>query len=310
MTYGVTTKGCIAGAFMLWTAANGLAVQASGSPYQGIVDRNVFGLKPPPPPTPPEDQNKVPPPNIKLQGITTLLGNKRALMKVMMPAKPGVKAEEQSFILAQGQRDGDIEVLEIDDKAGTVKVNNFGTITNLSFKNNGVVIANSPPPTPGMPGAPPAFGGGVPPPRGNPGFSPPGSSYQRSIPMTRDPRMNNSTGASMNPSGYGGGAPPNAYSAVPSQGYGAMPVSTSSGANTPGTVALGGLGAPASTLRPQQNWPPETAMTPEQAAIMEAAYTIKYQKEISQGTMPPAPTGNPIIDPQNSPGQNKNQFGL
>ena len=28
--------------------------------------------------------------------------------------------------------------------------------------------------------------------------------------LTRDPRMNNSTGASMNPSGYGGGAPPNA----------------------------------------------------------------------------------------------------
>jgi hypothetical protein len=284
--------GCIAGALTLWTAANALAVQSAGSPYQGIVDRNVFGLKPPPnpeyskPPPPP-------PPSIKLQCITTILGNKRALMKIMMPGRPGVKAEEQSFILAEGQRDGEIEVLEIDDKAGTVKVNNFGTITNLNFKNNGVVIANTPAPgmpMPGMPGAPPGVGGGgVPPPPGPPGFSPSAAGgYQRSIPMTRNPRMN-PTGAAMNPSGYGGAPSPSVYSAVPSQGYNTAPVSTSPGTATPGVVALSGLGAPASTPKPQQNWPPEVQLSPEAAAIMSKAWDLQYQKEIQDGTVPPAP---------------------
>jgi hypothetical protein len=41
---------------------------------------------------------------------------------------------------------------------------------------------------------------------------------------------------------------------------------------------------------------------------MEAAYTLKYQKEISQGLMPSIPTGgNPLLEPQNTPGQNKTQ---
>src|SRR5882762_4119031 len=57
------------------------------NPYQGIVDRNVFGLKPPPPPPDPE-VNKPPPPKIILTGITTIFGNKRALMKAPVAAKP------------------------------------------------------------------------------------------------------------------------------------------------------------------------------------------------------------------------------
>ena len=78
----------------------------------------MFGLKPPPPPPTPE-ANKPPPPKITLQGITTFVGIKRVLFKVQMPPKPGDPPKgEQSFILAEGQRDGDIEVLEIDDKPG------------------------------------------------------------------------------------------------------------------------------------------------------------------------------------------------
>src|SRR5438876_6958948 len=88
------------------------APDTSGNPYQGIVDRNVFALKPPPAPQRPED-NKPPPPTIKLTGITTILGNKRVLMNVQMPAKPPEPAKLQSFILTEGQRDGEIEVLEI-----------------------------------------------------------------------------------------------------------------------------------------------------------------------------------------------------
>jgi len=115
----------------------------SANPYQGIVDRNVFGLKPPPAPPRPED-NKPPPPKITLTGITTILGNKRALMNVAMPPKPPDPAKQKSFILAEGQRDGDIEVLEIDETSGTVKVDDFGTVMVLDINKDGAKLPATP----------------------------------------------------------------------------------------------------------------------------------------------------------------------
>jgi hypothetical protein len=148
----------------LWT----LNADVAGSPYQGIVERNVFNLRPPPTPadnTPPP----VPPPRITLTGITTILGNKRALMKALEPPKPPEPAREVSYILAEGQRDGDIEVIAIDERAGSVKVNNHGTIQELSFDKDGQKLPNNPPPLiapPGLPGAatPPPYANAVKPP--------------------------------------------------------------------------------------------------------------------------------------------------
>src|SRR5438874_13058028 len=60
------------------------APDTSGNPYQGIVERNVFALKPPPAPQRPED-NKPPPPAIKLTGTTTTPGNKRDLRNAQVP---------------------------------------------------------------------------------------------------------------------------------------------------------------------------------------------------------------------------------
>lgn len=174
---GGTILLCAVGAWVLCPAVNGASRDATASPYQGIVERNVFGLKPPPPPPDPE-ANKPPPPRIFLQGITTFGGVKRALLKAQLPPKPGDKPTgEQSFILAEGQRDGDIEVLEIRTDTGisTVKVNDFGTITNLTFEKDGIKGAPGAAPTPGIPpqprtvmAVPGAMGGagGVPPPLG------------------------------------------------------------------------------------------------------------------------------------------------
>ena len=61
------------------TGARAVVSEAAGNPYQGITERNIFGLKPPPPPTSPESQNKLPTPKIKLTGITTILGRKQVL---------------------------------------------------------------------------------------------------------------------------------------------------------------------------------------------------------------------------------------
>ena len=140
------------------------AAAADSNPYQRIVERNVFGLKPPAPPPDPE-ANKPPPAKIFLTGITTILGNKRALMKMTPPVtKPGEQPKEQAYTLAEGERDGGLEVLEIDEKAGTVKVNNFGTVATIDFESNGVKAA--PGPAPGalqMPGVPPGMRPGLPP---------------------------------------------------------------------------------------------------------------------------------------------------
>jgi hypothetical protein len=105
------------------------AVSAGDSPYKNIVERNVFGLKPPQGPV----ADAPPPPSkITLTGITTLLENKRALLSVQVPNKP-----LETFMLTEGQRDGEIEVREIDEKAGTVKVLNHGVEQTLDFKIDG-----------------------------------------------------------------------------------------------------------------------------------------------------------------------------
>src|SRR5258707_11419422 len=62
------------------------------------------------------------------------MGRKLAIMKVFFPGKTGEPAKEESYMLAQGQRDGNIEVLEVNEQAGTVKVNNFGTVMTLTFE--------------------------------------------------------------------------------------------------------------------------------------------------------------------------------
>jgi hypothetical protein len=147
----------------LWISGTAASGDVPGGPYQGIVGRNVFGLnqKPPAP-----EINTPPPPSSKvfLTGITTILGNKCALLKTTPPARPGEPAKEQAITLAEGQRDGDIEVLEINEKAGTVKISNFGTITMLDFDKDGVKVAAAPP-GPGGPMARP--GGMMPGPGGN-----------------------------------------------------------------------------------------------------------------------------------------------
>ena len=120
-----------------------------GHPYTGIAARNVFGLGPlvTQPPGPPP----APLPRIMLVGITTILQDKRALLKVQFPAQPPEPAKEVSCILTLGQREGPIEVLAIDETTGSVRVNNSGTEMLLSFARDGARQQDTPP----LPVAPP-----------------------------------------------------------------------------------------------------------------------------------------------------------
>ncbi len=160
--------------------ANGTLALTSDSPggaYHGIVERNVFDVHAAAP-APPRDPalDLPPPPTIKLQGITDILGRKQVLFKVQLPAKPPAQPKEESFILTVGERQGEIEVLEINPKAGTVKMRNYGVVTNLSLELNSDKLVNTAPvaPAAAVPGANPMLAPGTiaPPPTLPPGRFP------------------------------------------------------------------------------------------------------------------------------------------
>jgi hypothetical protein len=156
------------------SSANVIGAASSGEPYGRIAERNLFGLHdavPPqqPPPPPPAL------PKVLLTGTTTIFGNKLALLKVQYPQKPGEQPQgEQSLILAEGQREGGVEVLQIDEKAGSIRVNNSGMEMTVAFEKDAGKTAGGPTPPPNPAGAPNMPGGRV----MNPGTS----GFQRMIP--------------------------------------------------------------------------------------------------------------------------------
>jgi hypothetical protein len=97
------------------------------NPYAAVVARNIFGLNPPTVETPATAE---PPAKITPNGIMSIFGHLQVLFKVSGQATPG-KPGDQSYILAEGQRQDDIEVVQIDQKAGIVTFNNHGIVQKL-----------------------------------------------------------------------------------------------------------------------------------------------------------------------------------
>ena len=100
--------------------------------YSQIPVSNVFRLKTPEIKL--ADIPRPPLPRIVLVGITTILGDKRALIKVKMPAVTDLALKEQSLMLAEGQQEGPIRILKIDENARQIEVNNSGTIMVITFE--------------------------------------------------------------------------------------------------------------------------------------------------------------------------------
>ena len=252
---------CLPALLLLCPGARGISTTESASnPYQGIVDRNIFGLRPPPPPASTEPV-KPPPPAVTLTGITTILGKKLAFMNVQIPPKPGEQAKPgpQSFMLGVGEREGEIEVIDIDEKGGTVKLNDYGVVTNVPFAK----LPNTP--------TAPANVAGVPAPH-NPGL--PGSNPaipQRSIPglPTRTLRLGNGTTAN--------GSAGNPGAAINSSEY----------------QSAGGM---ASTAAPVQNPSrpfSETPLSPEEDAILTEAQREVHRNDPKYPPLPPTPLTSP-----------------
>jgi hypothetical protein len=157
-------------------ALTGLALQAFAvtsdggrNPYQVVVERNIFDLKPVPVVDPTPQQPPTPPAKLTLQGITEMLGKRQVLLKILEQPKPGEQPKERALIMDEGERRGIVTVLEINPKLRTVKFDNGGTPQTLELTNAPTRLAGSIPGAPPgpmpMPGMPPPGFPGIPPPQ-------------------------------------------------------------------------------------------------------------------------------------------------
>jgi hypothetical protein len=231
----------------------------SGAQYDPIARRNVFGLKEPVEApstnTPPLADPAIP--KLTLTGITTILGNKLALFKVQFPGEGGKPGKEDSLMLAEGQRDSGIEVLQIDEKAKRVRVNNSGRMMPVEFDKdslkstggtNAAALAGS---TPGQ--TPPT-----------PGFHIP-RLPSRSL---QAPAGNGTTPTAAPP------PPPNPFSRAPAASYEQTnnAATTTATANTAyPTNSTGAYNNNAATVEQRSSTLTPTGLTPEQIAVLQAA---------------------------------------
>jgi phage/plasmid primase-like uncharacterized protein len=117
---------------MMLVEAKAAVSESAAKHYENISKRNAFDLK-----QPLIESKELPPipiAKIVLKGITTIFGDKRVILKVLVPSKAGEPAKEQSLILAESQSAGEIQVLQVIETTGTVKVNNGGTVMLLTFE--------------------------------------------------------------------------------------------------------------------------------------------------------------------------------
>ena len=258
--------------------------EGKANPYESIVERNPFQLKPPPPPAPPDAGPVAPPPplaTVELTGVTSIFSKKKALVEIVPgPGKPPMK-----LTLDEGERVDAIEIVSIDVEKAEVTINNAGSITNLSLK-----IAKAGGPAAPTGPTPPQFGGVVPP-VPTP-INPTATTYAsgRNSPIV---------GGASSPSptlGFGT-QPANTLGAQPGA-YGGAPNIYNSGGAVPNTSLDQLRGAYSRTPRttttvPQQN----AAQPPVDPAVQYINMHIQKQQMEARGVpMPPIPPV-PGVDP-------------
>ena len=270
----------------LWAAVDTKAT------YQIIVDRNPFGLRPLPPPLsaagPPEPPPK-PPASFKLVGITSIQSPKKALI---LKTETAPNTKPKYFRIEEGGRDGDIDVLEIDAKNGSVKIAYAGNHSVLKFEKENVKAAGTPG-GPAMPNYAAVPGMGLPPPPYMNATMPGGAPYQPNPGgASLGGRFNtglspgNPANSSFNPSGN---IPP----------PGGIPTGTApqfnSQLNTPGSGEPVRT-VPTRTLRINPGGAPQSSSPPTPAPVDPDVQTVLIElnrqataAEVSKGNLPPLP---------------------
>lgn len=106
----------------------------TGNPYIGIAGRNVFALVPIPTNVPVvEAPPKEPPPKITPNGIMDLFGQLQVLFKVAGKPAAGQPPKDKAYVLGQGERADDIEVIKINQTTGTITFRNHGELQELAL---------------------------------------------------------------------------------------------------------------------------------------------------------------------------------
>ena len=152
---------------LLTSAIWGVSGDVQMASYQQINERNAFSLKPLPPPGPdPATLAATQQVNITFTGITIYQGVKKAYFRLPDGTKPG------QFVyptIREGERDGVLEVVTINEKSGAVTIKNAGTPMTLNFEANGnkavgsMAMVAPPPGVAALPGAAPVPNAMIPP---------------------------------------------------------------------------------------------------------------------------------------------------
>jgi len=117
--------------------ASAMTAAAAPNPYGNIPLRNIFNLVSPKPETPKPVDVLKPAPEYKLTGVAGFGSHKWALISRADPGKP-----PQQFILREGEQDGALGVLRVDEVANVVRIHNDGSIIELTFGTNVVAHAD------------------------------------------------------------------------------------------------------------------------------------------------------------------------
>ena len=122
-----------------------LCADTPDNPYQPIVLRNVFGIKPaPPPPPPPDTTAQVPQAKVVLTGITTMFGT-QAFLEIT-EQEQGKTPNIKKTMLREKEREGPVEIISIDVANSQVRIRNGTVETNVTFEvakaNTGPAPAN------------------------------------------------------------------------------------------------------------------------------------------------------------------------
>jgi hypothetical protein len=277
----------LAGCVLLAVAEHRAAADAKINPYDPIVERNPFGLKPPPPPPDPNEAPKTPPAppaTVELTGITSILTSKRALLEIVPgPGKPMLKP-----ILGEGERIESVEVVSINVEKNEVTIRNGTLVTNLTFK----VAKSTPTPVAPVPGM-------VPPPVAPP---PPAAAAQPV--QTSYNNYQNNTGSGRNSVMVSGGNS-DATAASTTPAYGGVNPAVGGGLTPTGTPALNSGGfrqIPSRSIRTPSTPQGQPAMSPQQQfEEIEKNRALNYLNSQITGR-PSAPLPPTPITPPDAPG--------
>ena len=225
------------------------------NPYAPIVVRNMFGLNPPQPVDPNATQAE-PPPKITLNGIMSILGRLQAVYKVASTAKPGQPAKDEFYILSEGQRQDEIEVIQIDEKANLVTFNNHGTVQELPLVKANAPAGGTPTPAQGRLGP-------------SQNFTAPNGDNSGRISGRFGSRATGGPGAARNRG----------------PGNGSDNFNNGTGAGSPLTPVPMGAGAYSQSGQQQ----PQNTMTAEEQTLMIEANHVLTQDLVDKGKLPPLP---------------------